>query len=70
MATSAFKKDGKNLGKAMAMNAKRGGSLEAVVISGWFKSYLEFSQFMGAMMISDFDHEEWYGDKKTAKEMQ
>lgn len=57
------------LGKAVAMNAKKNGSLEGLSLKSWFNSFGNMSQFLEAMRISDYDHEMWYGDKKIAKEM-
>lgn len=51
------------------MNAKRGCSLETVIIDGWINTYKRFRSFIEEMMISDYDKEIWYGDQKTAKEM-
>jgi len=57
------------LGKAIAMNAKRNGSLEAISVRSWFSNWTSFSSFLETMRVSDYDHELWYGDKKIAKEM-
>lgn len=57
------------LGKAIAMNAKRNGSLEGLSLKNWFSSWSSFASFLESMRVSDYDHEIWYGDKKIAKEM-
>mmetsp|Transcript_27056 Transcript_27056/g.19500 ORF Transcript_27056/g.19500 Transcript_27056/m.19500 type:complete len:204 (+) Transcript_27056:2690-3301(+) len=57
------------LGKAIAMNAKRNGSLLGLSIKYWLSTYSNLAAFLGAMEVSDYDHELWYGDKKIAKEM-
>jgi len=58
------------LAKAVAMNAKRNGSLEALSIAGWFKNLSSFEgYFVKSLLVSDKDHELWYGDKKQAQEM-
>lgn len=58
-----------NLAKAIAMNKKSKGSLEAVVLENWFLSYSQLVQFLAALKISDQDSENWYGDKNAAKDM-
>lgn len=58
------------LGKAIAMNARKNGSLKAVSIKDWFGNYQQFDSFLNAMSISDKDHELWYGDKKEAENME
>ena len=60
----------KLLGKAIAMNARKNGSLKAVSIRDWFVNYTQFDQFLSNMSISDQDHELWYGDKKEANTME
>lgn len=60
----------KLLGKAIAMNARKNGSLKAVSIRDWFVNYTQFDQFLSNMSISDQDHEHWYGDKKEAEKME
>ena len=58
------------LGKAVAMNAYRNGALEGISIMSWFSTFLRFKNFYCAMMMSEKDHEVWYGDKKLANEME
>ena len=58
------------LGKAIAMNARKNGSLKSVSIKDWFNSYAQFESFLANMNISDKDHELWYGDKKEADNME
>lgn len=58
------------LAKSIAMNAYRNGALQAVSIVNWFDSNAKFVQFVNSLMISDKCHEDWYGDKKIAKEME
>lgn len=57
------------LGKAIAMNAKKSGSLKYVSLINAFQSYAIFRAFFDSFKISDHDHEMWYGDKKIAKDM-
>lgn len=58
------------LGKAIAMNAYKDGSLEAVSIRSWIGNAGIGEGFFNQMKISDQDHEYWYGDRKTADAMQ
>jgi len=58
------------LAKAIAMNARKNGSLKAVSIQNWMTSNAMLNQFVGIMEISDYDHEMWYGDKKLASKME
>jgi hypothetical protein len=41
------------LGKAIAMNARKNGSLKAISIKDWFSSSPQFEQFINNMNISD-----------------
>lgn len=52
------------------MNAFKDGSLVGVSIRNWVTGHVWFNSFFNAMMISEQDHEEWYGDRKTAKAME
>lgn len=58
------------LGKAVAMNAYRNGILEALSLVGWFANCTRFQTFVRSLYVSNKDHEEWYGDRKTASEME
>ena len=61
--------DTRLLGKAIAMNARRNGSLKSVSIERWLNTALGLKQFIESMYISEKDHELWYGDSKLASEM-
>ena len=50
------------LGKAVAMNAYKNGSLASLSLVNWIGSNSAFQAFINAMAISDKDHELWYGD--------
>jgi|LakMenEpi03Aug12_release.lakeMendotaPanAssembly.Ray.scaffolds.fasta_scaffold1523335_1 hypothetical protein len=52
------------------MNARKNGSLKAVSMRDWFTNYNQFDIFLNNMVISDQDHEYWYGDKKEASTME
>jgi hypothetical protein len=58
-----------HLAKAIAMNKKSKGSLEAVVLENWFMSNSHLTIFLNGLKISDQDSENWYGDKNAAKDM-
>lgn len=58
-----------NLGKAIAFNAKKGGSLEVVSIEGGIKSYSGVSHLANSLNVSEADHEEWYGDYNKVSKM-
>lgn len=58
------------IGKAIAMNAYKNGSLTGVSIRNWIASYTTAELFFLHMSISEQDHEHWYGDRKTADAMQ
>jgi len=58
------------LGKAIAMNAYRNGALEYLSIVGWMNQFAKVASFIDCMLISKKEHEEMYGDKKLAKEME
>ena len=58
------------LGRAIAMNAYKNGSLSGVSMRNWIPSYASAESFFNYMKISDQDHEYWYGDRKTADAMQ
>jgi hypothetical protein len=59
-----------SLGKALAMNAYKNGSLEGLSMRNWIASYANADSFVHQMNISDQDHEYWYGDRKVAEAMQ
>lgn len=52
------------------MNAYRNGALESVSIAGWIASNGSMNSLITGMHISKKDHEEMYGDKKLASEME
>lgn len=58
------------MAKAVAMNAFRNGVLEVLSIRKWISSGAQFKVFIQGLLISKKDHEEWYGDKKLASEME
>ena len=51
------------LGKAIAMNAYKNGSLVSLSMVQWINNNSRFQSFLNAMEISDRDHELWYGDQ-------
>lgn len=57
------------LGKAIAMNEYKNGSLQAVSMRNWINSYTSMNLFVQNMKISEQDHELWYGDRKAAEAM-
>lgn len=57
------------LGKAIAFNAKKGGSLEIVNIEGCIESYQGVLELSKSMSVSESDHEEWYGDQNKISKM-
>lgn len=52
------------------MNHKKEGSLKYLYLYSAFQSYGYLRSFLENFMISDYDQEMWYGDKKIAKDMQ
>jgi len=52
------------------MNNKKGGNLKYVSLVSCIQSYNDLENMIKAMKVSDKDMEDWYGDKKVAKEMQ
>lgn len=58
-----------NVAKAISMNAREKGLLEAVNLENWFQGYNYMTQFLISLKVSDYDHEMWYGDKNFAKDM-
>lgn len=58
-----------NLGKAIAMNAKRNGSLEYVSLIGSISTTTNFQSFLDWFWVSDRDEEFWYGDAQEASKM-
>jgi len=57
------------MGKAVAMNARRNGALEALSLESWFRNRSSLFAFVQSLLISNKEHETWYGDKKLASEM-
>lgn len=57
------------IAKAIAMNAYKNGSLEGVSFVNWLSNNISVNTFIDSLLISDKDHELWYGDKKLANEM-
>lgn len=58
------------MGKAVAMNAYRNGSLESLILVGWFNNAVKLNTFIKNLSICNKDHELMYGDKKLAAEME
>eukprot|EP00826_Nyctotherus_ovalis_P059993 TRINITY_DN838_c0_g2_i4.p1 TRINITY_DN838_c0_g2~~TRINITY_DN838_c0_g2_i4.p1 ORF type:complete len:1376 (-),score=453.51 TRINITY_DN838_c0_g2_i4:170-4297(-) len=58
-----------NMGKALALNAKRNGSLEYVSIVGSIGSSGNLTGFIDSFWVSDRDEEHWYGDPQEASKM-
>jgi len=58
-----------NLGKAIAMNAKRNGALEYISVIGSMGNASNVQSFFSAFWISDRDEEYWYGDPIEASKM-
>jgi Ran GTPase-activating protein (RanGAP) involved in mRNA processing and transport len=57
-----------NLGKAVAMNCRRKGSLETLSCANGFE-LAGLNKFIDNLYISEQDHETWYGDTLTAGKM-
>jgi hypothetical protein len=57
------------LAKGAAMNHKKNGSLKHLSIQRCIGSYHLLNLFFQSFRVSDEMHENWYGDKKIAKEM-
>lgn len=58
-----------DLGIAIGMNNKKNGCLKYLGLMGTISSNAIWNGFVNMMKISDFDHENMYGDKKIAKDM-
>ena len=58
------------LAKACGMNHKKNGALKYLSMQRCVNSMANLSLFFDAFRVSDVMHENWYGDKKVAKEMQ
>ena len=58
------------IGRAIAMNAYKNGSLLGVSLRNWVASYGNAEILFNHMLISDQDHEYWYGDRKAGDAMQ
>ena len=58
------------LGKAVAFNAQKKGSLEALNLAGGvINSSYSFNNFYNGMLVSNADHETWYGDSTKVSKM-
>ena len=57
------------LGKACAMNKRKGGNLKYVSIEKGVANCLSLKSFFDSFKVSDHDHETWYGEAKVAKDM-
>lgn len=60
---------GEWLGKAIAMNAKKNGSLETLNAKECFNAPNVWTQFLENLWISEKDHEDLYGDQNEARKM-
>lgn len=60
----------KLLAKAIGMNGYRRGALESIFLRKWFGNKSELFNFVESLLVSNKEHEEWYGDKKVAAEME
>ncbi len=58
-----------NLGKAIALNAKRNGSLEYVSAVGAMPNFVSYKTMIEHMWVSEYDNELWYGDEQEAHKM-
>lgn len=50
-----------SLGRAIAFNAKKKGSLSFINISGSISNHSSIVELYNGMLISEYDEEEWYG---------
>lgn len=57
-----------NLGKGIAMNAKKNGSIDTISCKNGFDTN-NLNSFVNALYISEQCHEMWYGDIATANKM-
>jgi len=57
------------LGKAVAFNAKKQGSLETLLLDGGRLGVACFHTFYNNLYVSAADHEQWYGDPNKASKM-
>ena len=57
------------VGKAIAFNSKKKGSLKIVNIQGCIPSFNELNALYNSMNISLADNEEWYGDANKLNKM-
>ena len=55
-------------GKSIAFNQKKNGSLEVLSAVGGIDNG-QGNIFLRGMFISEFEHEQWYGDKQVAQKM-
>jgi len=60
----------KLLGRACALNKFKNGSLTHLSMARCFNSHTLLEQFLGEFMVSEYDHETWYGDPKVAETME
>jgi len=51
-----------NLGKALAFNARKGGVLANVNLTKTLDKHSNITTLFKNMMVSEYDHEVWYGD--------
>eukprot|EP01022_Parablepharisma_sp_SALTPOND_P003502 TRINITY_DN1141_c0_g1_i1.p1 TRINITY_DN1141_c0_g1~~TRINITY_DN1141_c0_g1_i1.p1 ORF type:complete len:1379 (+),score=244.39 TRINITY_DN1141_c0_g1_i1:5896-10032(+) len=57
------------LGKAIALNARRSGSLEYFSVIESVGSYANLRTLLDNLWISEYDNEMWYGDEQEARKM-
>ena len=58
-----------NMGKAIALNHKKNGSLCIMSLQGALSGSGNARSFWDALWVSDYDHEVWYGDPVEAAKM-
>eukprot|EP01016_Furgasonia_blochmanni_P017442 TRINITY_DN2022_c0_g2_i2.p1 TRINITY_DN2022_c0_g2~~TRINITY_DN2022_c0_g2_i2.p1 ORF type:complete len:1150 (+),score=280.83 TRINITY_DN2022_c0_g2_i2:75-3524(+) len=59
----------RQLGMAIAFNAKNGCSLKEINLDGTLRNYNEATEFHDAMNISTVDYTQWYGDSSKINKM-
>lgn len=58
-----------NLGRAIALNAKRNGSLEYFSAVNAISNFPNLAMLISNLWVSDYDNEMWYGDEAEARKM-
>ena len=57
------------VGRFVGFDAYKKGALEVLSMRGCFQNYYTFDTFIGAMLLSERDHEQEYGDPSEANKM-